>query len=705
MFLQHGQLISKTPRLSILFGGGQSGITKYLYMAGKVVIIGDSPEELAKLNIRERPGQRVFMFPVGKTQTLADLLANASPEMKQLAKERPIPLNAGAGQLRLIGGHLAQALVESREFNSVLHDEILPHLITEHGGRVSDIVVELLFSLGGGMGSEGAKIIGLYVANELVKAYGWLIDLEFNAVGAISYVGLGKGIIRNSSASNAEFVLLATTPPENARISVSYVTGELLASGHDAATREMYVAERAMALTCEQVRAKLRMVRPNKAAHSECGNCRMLEVTRYKHIPSEKITAQLAGQLLPFIDSLRRVVPDLSVISSLAFHVLSESLPRESTASIISRADLVPYEEFQDSVCRPGAAHSITVKAETLDGVPLDLTAARTTFGAPLTTSEQTQERLVWLKTSQVLIRRNTKSLGQEFQALQTAQSKLLRQLHLAFAIFTQQRRGLAHFWSFAATLLAIILTDDAKQRWLEDSILKVRENLDAQALIYAKLEALRSASTGVLQEEEAIEKSLAILWTGLEDLRPKGEFARTPNYVTAGPLENAWAELLHLNARDAKRQLLDLLPTTVQYVTLDGLAAIVDAADARVDEVLRAMRSKHAATLGPPFGGFERIDAGIQILVLPPCDPVLQAKLFDEFPKNDRETLAFADCAPSVNAVGLRVYFAESREELFPKMYRQGLEAAAESPGYLSDRTVIDALGFNQHTNGSLPN
>lgn len=698
----------KSPRVTVIAGGGQNALTQYPELAGDAVIIVDAKDELDKLVLRERPGQRVFQFAVGKTETLSEILADAPADMKALAKERPISLSAGAGQFRLYGGYLIDALVKSRQFRKVLHEELIPFMLAKFAGRISDVVVEVLFGSAGGMGSLGARVIGEFVAHELIASLGWKVELEFNAIGAMSYVGLGDGIIPNSSASNAEFVLKASKPPDSDRLTISYVTGEILPLGHDAATRARHVNERLMAMNCKAVRAMIGTVKPNKSAHSKFGGCRLVEVDRFDHIPSEFVAAQIAAELMPHVDSLRRVLPNLSVISSLAFDVQSAPLPRESVQSIIKRAELVSFEEFHESVSRPGARHRIAVKADTIDGVRLDLTAARTTFAVPLKTVSETQERLTWLKTSVVLIKRKAKEFEEELETLEHALDKIRRNLRLAFAVFTQQRAGLPFFWMIVAYVLSIILPDEVKSRWLENAIAKVREQLDEQEELRAKLAALRSAAAGILHEQDAIDKALATLWNGLERLRPKGEFATMPSYVTPGPLEDVWPELLHLDPRDAKRQLLELLPTTVQFVTLDGLALIVRAADARVDEVLQAMRSKAAVMQGPPFGGLERVDAGMQILVLPPVEPALQAKLSDAFRETSHETLAFADtCVPSVNVVGLRVYFCETREDLLPQMYRQGLQAASQTRGYLTDRSVLQSLGFEnttgEHTNGKL--
>ena len=181
---------------------------------------------------------------------------------------------------------------------------------------------------------------------------------------------------------------------------------------------------------------------------------------------------------------------------------------------------------------------------------------------------------------------------------------------------------------------------------------------------------------------------------------------------IVPRPVDEFWKRLLGL-AEDHRPDLgavKRLLAETVRYVLPEGLTAIVGAADASFDAIVRSVNAKTCLELSPAWGGRERDEPGSTWLVYPPVDPRTAQALAQHHAGLDGSApqIGFARTAlGSVNVVSLEIRYCQTREDAWPKFYQQGHERALTSPHpgfYICDAASAMQIGIKSTTNGKPP-
>lgn len=708
---------SRTPgiaRIVVLVGGTCAEMARYLKsLAADVVLWVDVLAELEKVNAA--PGVIRVVLAAGKT--LASLFEGLpdgeyAEQVRRLFESLPgVDMNTGHAQLPAAGIRSADLLVATPEFRAILRD-VYSRVLISHNGTIEEVELDLFASLCGGTGGPAGGPIVKEIAKYYREHHRAVVHVRLNRAGSLSFEGCGDGINPNGAA--AVFTDLASTlleprPLEEVRSLVFY---ELPMCARAKAIRDGYMATAVQALNCPEFRALRDLGAPNSAAHSPLGSISLIDMAWWKALGSERVRLNVAARFREQLMDVLNTDPARNVLEQIEVAALPGSAVSDQT--IPQLLDQIHQNKRTEPAGLLDAVENITCPLSAISVYAHSRACGRGEFEdswrercqVPCRSMDDFRDRLAFLRALVAAIDAEMRNRTDNIASLQNRRRQTKAALTgVKDEYYPQTIIGKLLNWAFA----------DSRRRDRDRRFGSLARTAREAKLAVDRLEA-ENRALGLCREElqkaiHGTEKRIRSVLRVLGSETTLRSVAAKPDLVEIADLDSVLEELLQIAEATVvnDQRLADTLLSAAKQATLEGLAAIAGAHEARVDLVTQQL-IKQAPAVGPYWGGRRPMSIDSTVFVLPPVASEVREALLAAYEPlvhhSDKFHLVFAETAEAgFNIVRLQIRVPKSISDIVTPIIADELEpVATNSVRYFREGTDLERMKslLNGHQNKS---
>jgi hypothetical protein len=641
----------------------------------------DVPNELPA---RDHP--RVVTIALAEGHTLATLAdsAGCDPKIREfLAKNPAVNPATGLCQSRVVGDMAIKVRLQDPEMNEFLYEQIYERLLTIHNGDIRSVRLVGAAGDSGGTGGPAVEPFLDALARVFHENIDPIVHVQLLRVGSLSYVGLGSRLHPNTAVTIEEDLAYVKDPTRHARQVRSVTNLELPMLGPQKALRDRHALQFLQAFRSPQVQEIIDRLEPNAAFGVSLGGVTTINPSWWHGLEDRRVAAELSASFRPLLQELLTARPPRDMVEQVwaVFPRLGfrPAYAIEEIEKIVQQSDGVMPEGFEDQCLEiTGNTSRGQVFVLLADGSRVDITE-RLRNDLPRThrTVEECHGRIITLK-----------AIGRELdESIRLRTSQIARLARQSRERRKRLRRAIRRVFpqAFPDRLIHMFIDPRQAASDLKNSVLRAQEVEGRQRQTEAELAVLREARDIVQgecnAEEQVIQRAIELL----------ASFPLGRNAVHAGPLvrpgaiDTIFSSLMDLAARDTAEpaDLARLLISSVESVTLPGLARIVGAAQPRAETIAERLAHGAPPVESPPWGSKPPARPGIRITVLPPLkaedEEELRRAILAVDP--DRMVACATTTAAGVNIVGLDVFKPQYHDEVLSPFIRRNLEQADRQP------------------------
>jgi hypothetical protein len=226
-----------------------------------------------------------------------------------------------------------------------------------------------------------------------------------------------------------------------------------------------------------------------------------------------------------------------------------------------------------------------------------------------------------------------------------------------------------------------------------QNTLVECRELFQARARLEAEIELLRSVRNQVQAEVENERRRVESVSNLLLRFSP-AHGNRGAAWVEISPLETVLADLLRLALDYDEDEVLRVLGSCAERVTLAGLAAIAGAAEPTAAAIAHKLVREEPPVVAPPWGADLRLVRGRAITVLPPVASHVEEAVREQavFLHKDAEVVCADTAEAGANIVRLEFHEPRSANDILTQFYDRAFEEAEQN------RVLFSMNGCSRH-------
>ncbi len=691
--------------VAVLCGGAFAHLSELpdlLY--ADVIIRIDVPNEIAPSPSNN--GQVCISLAEGKTLKTLIEDKDFHPHARVFLDEHPaIDTQMGLAQFRPAGVAAIQEELEKPEMTDFLMRNVFERLLIIHNGDLQ--IVTLLGKAGSGGGTGGPALLPfLDRLRSIIQDHtDAIVHTQLFRIASGSHIGNGPRLFTNEASTFHEDLAFITSPRRDPREVRSLRATQIPIVGRHKDRRDRFTAQLVQATEAPRVREHLELTEPNDAFTSRYGNMTIFDPAWGHDLPDPHIAAEIAGQYRQALEQLGspRVRSDLvqGVEVQFPWSQIQPAHSAEAILSFLSRPDRLHPDEFEEfclDLRWPDVPPLVEVQLH--DGTHLEVTQRlRAELPANHASLPRSRNRMLILRTIDAVVESRCDQAAIKKDRLDRRAKASLLDLQKAYRLVVPE---LVRDQIRAALTRPSSRTSNLKRaiRRAQQLACQVRQATILCDALTATRQVVQAEWMGDVELVKRILKQLDAF------LLERDGSASQP-LVIASDLDSVFGSLMGLAAanREDPAALTQLLVSSVDHVTLTGLARIVGAPRPTVQSI--ADRLAHAIPpIEAPCWGFRRPSrTGATLMVLPPLNShdenALRQVLQTEAPAM---LMACSDLTDAgVNVVRLRIIKPEKLEEIFtPFMDKHLAKARAEAPLFLCG---MASHGSDTQSNGALVN
>ena len=654
-----------------------------------VYLIIDSLAELNAINCVDDDDHKFIKVPL-EALIAQDVVERAGNEAQARTLENipNVSTRDGCGQLRGIGNAAVECLLKAIDFAILFANGILPELRRMGGGELK-CVEHMHFSGGcGGMGSAGGISLVRAIQRQFMEATDPEITSKVFVLGAITFCSPKfQRTTENASCALVEWTHMLQHPISN-RVSTVLCVHELPPLELDSKTREALNLEYFIALFAEGFVEEIQRNSPNKQVAGNVGGTHLFRTDHFTALDDVRIASIIARVFGPKIKSIMLEKADVDSVDSVRFTPDHRRLKRERIESILQTAADLLIEEVIGATVAAAQVYCFHVRVQLLKGKAFDLEQVKITFGTPLVTEKEAAKRLRDLRTCYEVCFRKLEQIEKQSEAANEDLEWAMQAAVVAIRRLQSGWRGwiASGFKSF-----------DRRMSQVEQALGDLRRASDEVLKLTAKITALEIALDELAEEDRLLVAKLTFLVKQLKSCLPQGDERRDRQLVKALPLDARFAKLVrYAESKPAtQRELVEILATSVDSVTIEGLAVIAKC-EPSIDAVVGSVLArKNTAYQSPSWGGETQLNPTHEKIVFPRVSAELQAKI-ETHAGDESGRIAFAGAASgSLNIVRIETVYSLKVADVIPPFYDAGVRQALASP--LAPLFVVNEAAFKK--------
>lgn len=668
----------------LVVGGKLQAVLRHGRRLGHTLVLAADVRGELSSALPDGPPEGVVLLPLADVATVRSLLSGGPDDVRAALANFPgVSLAGGLGQLVAVGWLAARQLIDSREFQRWLNNDLPDHLLRLHGGRIRVVNIHVEHSAAGATGAGAGRPMADALAS-VFRQRGIRTSIQARVCGSLSYVELGPRIHKNCAVTLvgwADFVRRLDCPETESRSLTLY---ELLSTGRDKRTRDNFAVLFAQASTSQEASECLARFGANRISRSRLGAVDIQQLAFWGPLPERTIAEQIAPVYVEGIETVSATPPSATAIRGIDVDCQQEDREVEPIHTILNNIRGLTEEGLLAAVGRTPHQYHVQVFAGTPSGGRIRLSRAAEIFGVVADSPEEFAVRLgLFRAADEALACRSLQTASQVEEILVDREDAQTTLVNSATRVLRQRWWDLGRWFSSDEGLQEDFCTSATRFREVSDRLLR------AEAEHNAIIEALEQVQSEIKHLQTRLTHVLGLL----RPLLPKSP-KPLARLVLPLKLADVLPRLLDLSETDAAMR---VLASAVSACTVAGLANLLGTDSPRLEDCIARLANARPDLEAPPWGGQDiALVQPQRVLVLPPLESDVARKLKADFLKqaSDRE-LAVADTAVGgVGIVEIRVFHPERLEEVITPFLRHHLiEAMQSEPGIYSPEGP-DAMG-----------
>ncbi|WP_437191001.1 hypothetical protein [Planctomicrobium sp. SH527] len=648
----------------IVVGGSRRPLVRFLAkILNAIVVVVDNAEEMRKVTAEYRRWG-VHMFSLGDNETLATLFRNAKEPFASAVKHvASMPARIGCGASPAAAAVAAEQMGASAEFDGFLHD-VVSDMIQKTNARPESIRVRPIVSYSGGTGAGATLVLTLFVLHGLA-ALNIPVLVTFDLLGPLTFTKLSKTAGQSAAATLVSFLLMITTKddPRLERMPMYLDLVELPPLGNRHQLRTQLMLLDYQAIHASEVEEYRSLISPNHSTSGPLGNVFSREAFFRRIIDQTEILPTVASNLdMDFDQLMENVTTDPSLIRSRRWEDNRTALNRLSIDDIVNRAKNLTGDEIITAFRKPGERHEEDLFYDLGPEGEFNVRKLEEYFVSYPTETNSALHRLTLLRTFDLTLNADAQEIAEQHHDWS---AEVTRLEHLVIKTHAALCQGAGWFKSLSSLI-----------KELADAGEDLRTASDELAIWEAKRATLNEACLSVSTEHEHLERRFAQIKAMLQRFIPRGRETFNGTLITCHGVRGVFSELMQLATRPVAEQAIGLCDLATG-VTLNGLASICSAPQAKVDDIAEQIVFGESTYKAPPHGAFVRRDKPITIYVLPPIAAVYRTELREKIGQLNPDSVTFfcdnIDAGACVVHYSLRGF--TSVDELFEGLFNYNLD------------------------------